>query len=382
MPERPQSVIRKMPYDTPPNQVGRRGVDSIGQMRDAGPAGPGGGRDRHPIGRPPAPPPPRQTDEMGVGMMASAGLHTVLIVALLLGLPNFWRKPPEIEPPTRIPVMFEPGEVSRTPTPNKNPKADAKPITPPPVPADKPPTPIPDPIAPPPLPPQKAAPPPPPPPEPVKPTPPPPEPVKPAPPPPPTPPKPEEKPLPPPPPPEPVKPTPTPPQVKPPPPKQTAKTEPPKPPEKKPADSLDADWAKVMNDTIKPDKPAPAKKPTQSAAAASSLPDAPPGTKLSTSEKDALADAISQCWEWDPGVKGNDELVAEIQVHLDPDGTVRGIPVIKSVSGGDSDRTRTAFSERAKRSFLEQNCLKLPIAQGKYGQGADLTFTFTPKEVH
>lgn len=308
---------------------------------------------------------------MGAGVAFSAVLHTIVFVIALLGLPHLFKHEP---PPSEAPIAMAfgpPSDVSQTPIRNPHPpKENAKPITPPPIPPEKLQPPVPDPLTPPPEPPPpppKADTPPPPVVPDIKPQPPKPDPV-------PLPqPKPDPAPLPPP-------PKPDVPKPKPEPPKQVAKTEQPKP---RKQDDLGFDALEhslTQHPTVQRADQTPKPQHHQTAAEDSSLSNAQIGSKLSASEKDALADAISHCWDWTAGVKDEEDLVAEIQVHLEPDGAHTGVPIPKSVSGG-SEAVQKIFRERAIRSFLNPDCANLPLAPGKYPKGADITFVFTPTGV-
>ena len=378
MPDRPQAIIRSTRYDAPRDRAA--GAGGFGAGQGGGPGGPGlrGGREHHPIARPPAPQrPPR--DEMGIGVMISAGLHTAAIVALLLGLPDLWRAPPPEETVIAVTMINKAAE-TRTPHRNPTPKLDAPAVdpSPVPVPTEKP---IQDPLTQPPAPapvkPQPPSPPPPPPPPPPPtPAPPPPEP-KPAPPPPIPTPKPD---LPPPPP---VKPEPPKPETKPPPPKQVAQ----KQDQPKPKKDDDNNFNSLLNTLThapaqqKSDQPAKPQKATQQQqASASSLPDAPIGSTLSTSEIDALRAVIHPCWDADAGVKDAASLSADIEIQVNSDGTMHD-PKIEKVTGSGNDFVKRAFAERALRTVLNPQCNKIPIPDGKYEQMKTLTITFVPGDI-
>ncbi len=308
---------------------------------------------------------------MTSGLAISAVLHTGLLVAILLGLPSLFQKPPPPEETSIAVQLVNLADVTKTTVVNPKPVREAKPDAPPPVvPAEKP-TPPKDVLSPPPPPPppqvaqQQPSPPPPPPPKPE-------------------PPKPEPPPAPPPPPPAPVpSPAPTPPP--PPPPKpETPQPPPPKPEPPKPKvdrfDELLKNLAKQAPDNKPPDQPQkPTKQPpvTQQASAA---PNAPLGSQLTTSEKDALAAAVEACWGFDAGAKGAADMRAIVQAEVNPDGTVRNTQILDS-EGRAGDPEWRAFAERARRALLIAQCNKLPIPPGKYDQMRVLTFTFTPKGV-
>jgi outer membrane biosynthesis protein TonB len=323
---------------------------------------------------------------MGIGMMVSAGLHTAAVVALLLGLPDLWPAPPPEEVAIAVTMINEAAQ-TRTTHPNLHPKATAKPVDPPPVPEEKP---LQDPLTQPPAP----APPKPQPPSPPPPSPPPPAPSPPPPPPPPVPeppkPAPEPPPIPatkpdlsPPPKPEPPKPEPPkPPPPKPEPPKQVAQ----KPDQPKPKKDVDNNFDNLLNTLThapaqKSDQPPkPQKSAPQQTASASSAPNAPLGSQISTSEKDMIAAAVEPCWDVDAGAKGAADMRAIIEVELNPDGTVRNTTIMNANEHSNEPGWR-AFAERAARAPLIPACNKLPIPDGKYDQLKVFTFTFSPQGI-
>lgn len=359
-------MTRKLPLDVPGSSVSAPRASNPG----AAGSGHGGGRERHPPVRPQAPRSGRR-DEMGPGLMVSAVVHTAVVVLILLGLPDLFKH----EPPPEVSIavtLVNPAKETRTTARNQHPKAEAPPIPPPPIPAEKPLPPIPDPLTPPPAPP---------PPPKTEAAPPPPVPqAKPETPPPPPPkladlPKPEPAVLPPPPKPD----LPKPPPPKPEPPKPVAKTEPPKP------NKADEDFDSLLNTLAKPapqkavQPPKPQKQQPQ-AAAASSLANAPLGSQITTSEKDTIAAAVSPCWDVDAGAKGASDMQAVIQVEVNPDGTVRNTTILDT-EGRGGDPIWRAFAERARRAPLIPACNKLPIPPDKYEQLKVFTFTFTPQGV-
>jgi outer membrane biosynthesis protein TonB len=343
------------------------------------------GRSRAPgtLGRPgprsdgprlPAPSPrrparPIDLDHMVAGYILSGLLHAAVFLVVILGLPNLLTKKPPEETAVAV-QLINVAEFTRATQRNSHPVEKAKVDTPPPPePVAKPEPPKED-VPPPPSPPPPAqqiaqAPP-----EPeAK-----PEPPKPAPPPPPPPPPaPTPEPKPPPPKPEPPKPEP---------PKPVAKPEPPKP-QAKPADTAFDALLKNLTKTPavseKTDAPPRPQKPSAAAQLASAQPDAPLGSKLTTSEMDRIATAVERCWYDDPGARGNGQMSVVIRVWIDPDGTVQRTQIVDQSQM--SDPVWRAFAERAERAPLNPECSKLPIPPEKYEQMKVFTFTFTPKGV-
>ena len=305
------------------------------------------------------------------GIALSAALHVVLGGLLIAGLPRLFHPPPVEEMPVAVElVTIAPDTRATHPNPNL-PKPDAKPEVPEAeTPAPKPP-PKPEPPKPTPAPPEAAA---------ISPSPDqpvPPE-AKPAPPPTPKPPepKPEAKPI------EKVE-APK-PKEKPEPPRQLAKVET-KPEEKKPEekkyDSRQFD-ALLKNLTpahtaVAPD--APPQPPHAVAARASSQPKAPLGSQLTASELDLVRHQIARCWNVPAGARDAKDLVVEIKVIVDPDGTVRQATIVDQ--GRLGDPFYRAAAESARRAFFNPQCRPLHLPPEKYAIWKDLVVDFSPRDI-
>ena len=317
------------------------------------------------------------SDRMPGGIAMSAALHVGLVTLILVGLPTLFHQPPPRDMPIAVELVTIAPETRAThPNPNQ-PVPEAKPD-------------IPQPLPPAPVPPPKPAPPEPvsePPPSSAAPPPPPPEP-----------PKPEVKPEPtPPPPPPPVpkpeaKPEPNPP---PPPPKPEHK---PKPPEKSPQPAFDQlmkqldkpqkqDPAKfdsllknlAKTDAAKTDESKPQHNKVAAAAAPSSQPKAPLGSQLSASEIDLIREQIARCWNVPAGARDAKDLVVEVRVQLNQDGTVRQAQVVDQ--GRMGDPLYRAAAESARRAFYNPQCTPLKLPPEKYGIWKDLVVDFNPKDI-
>ena len=305
------------------------------------------------------------------GMALSAVLHVVLGSLLIIGLPRLFDPPPLEEMPIAVQLVTIAPETRAThPNPNL-PQPDAKPEVPEvEAPAPKP-QPKPEPPKPAPVPPSAAAlaqpadePAPP---E-AKPPPPPPKPTE---------PKPEAKPV--------EKLEVPKPREKPEPPRQLAKVEP-KPEEKKPEekkydprqfDALLKNLAPVhtaMTADARPENPRP------TAARASSQPKAPMGSQLTASELDMVRHQIARCWNVPAGARDAKDLVVEIKVIVDPDGTVRQATIVDQgrLSG---DPFYRAAAESARRAFFNPLCRPLHLPAEKYAIWKDLVVDFSPKDI-
>jgi outer membrane biosynthesis protein TonB len=302
------------------------------------------------------------------GVALSALLHAVLGIVLIIGLPRLFDPPPLEEMPIAVQLVTIAPETRAThPNPNL-PRPDAKPDVPEvEAPAPKP-QPKPEPPKPAPVPPSAAA---------VS------QPAdEPAP--------PEAKPAPPPPPkppePKPVEKLQVPkPQEKPEPPRQLTKVEP-KPEEKKPEekkydprqfDALLKNLAPVhaaMTADATPVNPRPA------ASRASSQPKAPLGSQLTASELDMVRHQIARCWNVPAGARDAKDLVVEIKVIVDPDGTVRQATIVDQGRLG-SDPFFRAAAESARRAFFNPLCRPLHLPAEKYAIWKDLVVDFSPKDL-
>jgi outer membrane biosynthesis protein TonB len=301
-------------------------------------------------------------------MAWSALLHVVLGIVLIVGLPRLFDPPPPEDMPIAVELVTLAPETRAThPNPNL-PRPDAKPEVPEvEAPAPKP-QPKPEPPKPAPVPPSaatvsqpadepappEAKPPPPPPPKPPE-------------------PKPVEKP-------EVPKP-----KEKPEPPRQLAKVEP-RPEEKKPEekkydprqfDALLKNLAPLhaaMTADATPENPRPA------AARASSQPKAPLGSQLTASELDMVRHQIARCWNVPAGARDAKDLVVEIKVIVDPDGTVRQATIVDQGRLG-SDPFYRAAAESARRAFFNPLCRPLHLPAEKYAIWKDLVVDFSPKDI-
>jgi len=262
------------------------------------------------------------------GMVYSATLHLLVVLAILLGLPQLFQPHIDEEQPIVVQIVnigpktlatmknFQPPVVNKTPTPAETPPQ--KPVPAPPE--------------------AKPAPPPPPPPQP----------------------KPAD-----------VKP----PEPKPAPPTQ-AKPQPPQPlPKQKKQDlAFDQLLKNLAAKPMKPDQTGPKQKPQPS-----SQPIAPLGEQLSVSELDLVRQQIEQCWNVPAGARDAQNLRPEYRVYMNPDGTVRSATLM------NPDRLNDPFfqaaAESAMRALRNPSCQPLKLPPQKYDLWQTFTITFDPKDL-
>jgi outer membrane biosynthesis protein TonB len=302
----------------------------------------------------------------------STALHVVMVGALLIGTPRLFAPPPVEETPVAVELVTIAPETRAThPNPNL-PRPDAKPDVPDiEAPAAKP-EPKPEPPKPTPVPTSSPA-------ASVIPEPQTPPEVKPAPPIPPKPPEPKPEP------PKPVERIEAPkPQEKPEPPRQIAKNET-RPEEKKPEEKkydplqFAALLKNLASQRSMPSLDAPPQTPRAVMARPSSQPKAPLGSQLTASELDMVRHQIARCWNVPAGARDAKDLVVEIRVVVDPDGTVRQATIVDQ--GRLGDPFYRAAAESARRAFFNPLCRPLHLPAEKYAIWKDLVVDFSPKDI-
>ncbi|MBV8934909.1 MAG: energy transducer TonB, partial [Alphaproteobacteria bacterium] len=174
------------------------------------------------------------------------------------------------------------------------------------------------------------------------------------------------------------------PREKPEPPRQMAKLET-KPEEKKAEekkydprqfDALLKNLAPVQT-AVAPD--APPQNPRVASARASSQPRAPLGSQLTASELDMVRHQIAHCWNVPAGARDAKDLVVEIKVVVDPDGTVRQATIVDQ--GRLADSFFRAAAESARRAFFNPQCRPLHLPPEKYAIWKDLVVDFSPRDI-
>jgi outer membrane biosynthesis protein TonB len=301
----------------------------------------------------------------GVGL--SVALHVVLGAVLIFGLPRLFNPPEPEEMPVAVQLVTIAPETRATrPNPNQ-PRPDAKPEIPEvETPVAKP-EPKPEPPKPAPVPPSAAA---------VPPSPEAARPPEPKPPPPPQAKPPEPKPEP-----KPIEKAETPkPKAKPEPVPQLAKNEPKPEPKKYDPGQFEALLKNLAPQQSVPSPDAPPQKPRVASARASSQPRAPLGGQLTASELDLIRQQIAHCWNVPAGARDARDLVVEIRVVVDRDGTVQQATIVDQGRFG-SDPFFRAAAESARRAFFNPQCRPLHLPAEKYAIWRDLVVDFSPKDI-
>jgi hypothetical protein len=122
-----------------------------------------------------------------------------------------------------------------------------------------------------------------------------------------------------------------------------------------------------------PEEPEPATEPTPPQAASQ----APLGSELSTSEKDAIAQQIGQCWLVDIGAQGIEDIVVSLNVQFNPDGSLYRVDYADPLLLATDARYR-ALAEAARRAVEDCSPLR-SLSPTNYDDWKSMTFRFTPR---
>ncbi|HEV2161749.1 MAG TPA: cell envelope integrity protein TolA [Stellaceae bacterium] len=167
---------------------------------------------------------------------------------------------------------------------------------------------------------------------------------------------------------------------KPQPPKPEVAPQPPQPPQPLPPQKKqDMAFDTLLKNLAS--KPLPQDQPTQQPAKPqpSSQPIAPLGAQLSVSELDLVKQQIEQCWNVPAGARGAQDLTPEFRVSMNPDGTVRSATLMNPQRL--SDPFFQAAAESAMRALRNPTCQPLKLPPQKYDLWQTFTITFDPKDL-
>jgi colicin import membrane protein len=160
--------------------------------------------------------------------------------------------------------------------------------------------------------------------------------------------------------------------------KQTAEAQVPTPPKKpvqKPQPKFDPSKISALLDKRDPQRHA-ATGDTLNRTASLGVPTGSAAT-LSQSEIDALRAQIQACWNPPPGTLDARELIVQVRLQLNRDGTVSADPQV--LNRGSHPQFQVA-AEAARRAIRRCAPYKMPIA--KYDIWQDVEVTFDPREMY
>ncbi|MBT3238604.1 MAG: energy transducer TonB [Rhodospirillaceae bacterium] len=100
---------------------------------------------------------------------------------------------------------------------------------------------------------------------------------------------------------------------------------------------------------------------------------------LTISEIDLVRQQIAKCWNLPAGAKNAENMIIEIGVAMNPDGTVRDARV--GNTGLQSDPFLRAMAESALRAVLNKRCQPFKLPRDKFDRWKTMTLIFNPKEM-
>jgi len=100
---------------------------------------------------------------------------------------------------------------------------------------------------------------------------------------------------------------------------------------------------------------------------------------LTISQIDYVRQQIAKCWSLPAGAKDAEDLIIEIKVWMNPDGTVRDARIQNQARM--SDGFFRAAAESARRAGLNTECQPFKLPSDKYNIWQTMLLTFNPKEM-
>ncbi|MDR3325796.1 MAG: hypothetical protein LBS66_00530 [Rhodospirillaceae bacterium] len=100
--------------------------------------------------------------------------------------------------------------------------------------------------------------------------------------------------------------------------------------------------------------------------------------QASMSDKDFIAAQFRKCWSFDPGSKDINNLVVQIHVLLNKDGSVTHVDIVEDPRYHSDNFYRSA-TDSARRAVL--TCSPINLPSGKYEALKDLILRFDPRDI-
>lgn len=138
--------------------------------------------------------------------------------------------------------------------------------------------------------------------------------------------------------------------------------------------------ASVLKD-VTPEKPKQSEPEKPKKVEKKPAPPLPPtvAQRMTISELDAIRSQIEACWNIPAGARNARDLVVDISVAMNPDGTVRQATIVQR-SRMSRDPFYRAAAESALRAVLNPRCSPLRLPPQKYNQWKFFTLSFNPRE--
>ena len=104
------------------------------------------------------------------------------------------------------------------------------------------------------------------------------------------------------------------------------------------------------------------------------------GEVLTATQIDLIRQTIRKCWHFPAGLRNAEDLIVDIRMELDQEGTVKKAEIVDNGRMNSDPDFRTA-AENAYRAVLDPNCNPLPLPKDRYDEWKDLELSFNPKEM-
>ena len=98
------------------------------------------------------------------------------------------------------------------------------------------------------------------------------------------------------------------------------------------------------------------------------------------SERDAVRREIEKCWNVPAGALDAENLVVEIRLQLNADGTVMTAKIVEGTRAAHEKFFRAA-AESALRAVLNPECSPLPLPAKKYQEWKNMVLSFNPRDM-
>lgn len=106
----------------------------------------------------------------------------------------------------------------------------------------------------------------------------------------------------------------------------------------------------------------------------------PLGERMTISEKDALALQLRNCWNVLAGARYAENLVVDLKLFMNPDGTLRQAVIVDQIRYG-TDSIYRAAADSALRAVRDPNCTPFQLPPGKYNDWKVINATFDPSQI-
>ncbi len=153
-----------------------------------------------------------------------------------------------------------------------------------------------------------------------------------------------------------------------------------KPQEKEKQKKVDEDLEAVLKSVEKESQKTEKTATDASADSKSKSDNYDPTLPLSLSEKDAIRSQFVKCWNVPAGVKDAHQLIVTLRIKVNQDGSVTDAKLVQDESRYNSDTIFRAAADSAIRAVWQCSPLK-NLPQDKYGNWKDMELIFDPKEM-